>query len=446
MQWLGNYGYNNKKIGKWMATWNGKILNNVGGLYSNDGLKQGLWKELNRNYMNQGKVQVQVYESGSYLKNQRCGIWIYVFNGRKIGGGSYNKQGFKDGKWIELRDGFNKNSQVTYNGQYQNGKKVALWDIFYENKKIGGGLYNEGDDEIKIGRWIEESDGFYYFSQITFNGEYKKGKKIGLWESYFNWDGNQKIGGGLYDEVGDEIKIGRWIDFNKTYKTDSQVTYNGEYINGKKVGRWNIWFNEYDDGWNNKQMQILNIINNIKIFSGGGLYDQEGNEIKIGRWVEQSEAFFIYSQVTYVGEYKNNKKVGRWDIWYNSYDKGWKNKKIGGGTYNKGDDEIKIGKWTELSDRFNNYTEIIYQGEYKHNQKVGKWEITYDGIQSGGGQYDEDGKGIKIGNWIEFSESFHKYHQLIYDGQYKNGKKIGRWMEMDIKENKILDEILFDDN
>ncbi|CAD8129055.1 unnamed protein product [Paramecium sonneborni] len=48
---------------------------------------------------------------------------------------------------------------------------------------------------------------------------------------------------------------------------------------------------------------------------GGGSYDQEGNQKKIGKWVELDEGFNIQKKVTYVGEYDmNGMKVGRWDI------------------------------------------------------------------------------------------------------------------------------------
>lgn len=55
---------------------------------------------------------------------------------------------------------------------------------------------------------------------------------------------------------------------------------------------------------------------NFNLFSGGGSYDEEGQEIKIGKWTEKSDGYLDRSQVTYNGEYKNDKKVGRWDIMF----------------------------------------------------------------------------------------------------------------------------------
>lgn len=51
--------------------------------------------------------------------------------------------------------------------------------------------------------------------------------------------------------------------------------------------------------------------------SGGGFYDEEGNGYKKGKWVELYNGFYDSSQITYHGEYKNSKKVGRWNIYFN---------------------------------------------------------------------------------------------------------------------------------
>lgn len=48
---------------------------------------------------------------------------------------------------------------------------------------------------------------------------------------------------------------------------------------------------------------------------------------------------------------------------------------------------------------------------------------------SGGGAYDEEGDGIKIGKWIELQNKFDCYNQITYTGEYVNGKKVGIWVE-----------------
>ncbi|CAD8126111.1 unnamed protein product [Paramecium sonneborni] len=53
-------------------------------------------------------------------------------------GGGYYQEGTgstKMRRWIELQDGFNNYSQVIYNGDFQNGKKVGIWSIFYRKMR-----------------------------------------------------------------------------------------------------------------------------------------------------------------------------------------------------------------------------------------------------------------------------------------------------------------------
>ncbi|CAD8125043.1 unnamed protein product [Paramecium sonneborni] len=419
LAWQGEKAQNNKKHGKWKASWNGEGLMNVGGYYK-DGLKQGLWKEIIENY----STQAQVYLFGEYYKDLRRGKWSYIYKNNKIYGGLYNEEGQKKGKWIELSDGFMDYSQVIYIGQYNtNGIKVGVWQIFwFEGLQIGGGFYSEqlGAQEKKIGRWIELSKGFKQESQITYIGEYNiYGIKAGRWDTYFNWRENKKIGGGFYNEQeGSLIKIGRWMELSKNFRLDSQIIYNGGYnMKGQKIGKWDIF------RLGGEQI-------------GGGLYDeQEGGSRKIGRWIELSQNFYDYSQVTYNGEYnQNGQKVGRWNIMYNE---GLGYKQIGGGLYDEFEGySRKIGRWIELSDDFWMDSQVTYDGIYnKDGRKIDRWDIylNYGGNNKiGGGSYNEfEGSSRKNGKWIELWEKFEADCQITYCGQYnKEGKKVGIWIEM----------------
>lgn len=51
-------------------------------------------------------------------------------------------------------------------------------------------------------------------------------------------------GGGSYDKEGNVIKIGKWIEISDGYSMNSTVTYDGEYRDGQKIGRWNTLFNK----------------------------------------------------------------------------------------------------------------------------------------------------------------------------------------------------------
>ncbi|CAD8215573.1 unnamed protein product [Paramecium octaurelia] len=119
----------------------------------------------------------------------------------------------------------------------------------------------------------------------------------------------------------------------------------------------------------------------------------------------------------------------------------------GGGFYDESNNGNKSGQWIDLDDKFNPKKQVYYKGEYQNGKKVGYWEnffrrqsesfqkwqnLFYKVLNqfknlrdSGGGSYDE--KGIKFGYWIDFPEGFS--WSKIYEGEYQNGKKVGRWSE-----------------
>ncbi|CAD8159247.1 unnamed protein product [Paramecium pentaurelia] len=578
LRWQGEYGQNKKKLGKWIAFWNGEALIEVGGYFKN-GLKEGLWKQIFKSYWD----KAQVYESGVYVQNQKVGMWNYFYKKNKIGVGSYNQIGLKNGKWIELIDEFQDNCQVTYRGVYKNGKKIGNWDIFYQNKQIGGGLYDELGNELKIGTWIEISDGFYSDSQVIYYGEYKNGKKIGGWNLVYikfsidcgsydelgkgnkigswielsdgfyeyqeiiiygeyqdgkrvgRWDFEeigQVIGGGKYNDNGE--KIGKWIDLSDESDFSSEITYKGQYKKGNKIGKWGIYFtdgktkqigggqyDELDEGtkigkWieisenfsSEKKITYKGVYQNGKKVGrwdtldqnaviGGGSYDKEGNVIKIGKWIEISDGYSMNSKVTYDGEYRDGQKIGRWNTLFNNtvigggiYDdyngykiglwidlykdfrinkqtmyqgeyqnnvkigkwdilyRNWSDvfNEIGGGSYSEKGNGIKVGRWIELSDQFQMNQEIIYIGDYHNSKKVGRWDILYANLQIGGGSYDDNGDEIKIGKWIEESREFNNREQIIYIGEYLNGKKVGTWIEKTTSNRGITQEEIIYDN
>ncbi|CAD8097130.1 unnamed protein product [Paramecium sonneborni] len=430
LDWIGKYGENHKKVAKWDAKWNKQILQEVGGYYSESGLKIGQWKDLMKNYCS----QVIVIQEGEYFDDQKIGRWKYIYKNKMIGGGFYNKYGCKNGKWIDLNDEFWDESQIIYIGEYNNqGIKIGPWDIYYcltnneQYQQIGGGLYHSSQ-EIKIGKWVELWEGFRDRAVITFNGQYNLiGLKIGKWDILFyrlqkqKW--GEKIGGGTYDSILGN-KIGSWVELWKGFINEATVLYKGDYDrSGIKVGRWDIMYAKYD------YQQSTQI--------GGGSYDSTFG-FKIGNWVELWEGFSDKASIIYQGEYNlNGMKVGRWDIilmldrsWdmIFGFDEKGRYKQIGGGSYDS-TSGFKIGIWVELWEGFTDKASIIYQGEYNLNgMKVGRWDIKrLNRKKIGGGSYDST-LGVKIGSWVEFSEGFGDGVSIIYKGDYNmNGTKIGQW-------------------
>ncbi|CAD8101956.1 unnamed protein product [Paramecium sonneborni] len=496
LRWVGELGKNFQKTGLWTANWKGEQIKELGGQYSQEGKKKGKWKETIKNYYDKAKV----YEIGEYEDNQRKGIWKYVYEDKDIGGGQYDQKGVKQGKWIEILEGFWKNAQITYNGEYNmKGMKVGRWDIMYCQrekegyKQIGGGSYEQEEGEKKIGRWVELWEGFYEKAQITYNGEYNmKGVKVGRWDIMYcqrEKEGFKQIGGGSYGLEEGEKKIGRWVELWEGFYENAQVTYNGEYnMKGVKVGRWDILFEgqqiggglydqeesqnkigkwvELDEGFHHNpygssKQVTYNGEYNIKgikigrwnsVFMGeqigGGSYDQDGGQKKIGRWVELWENFYWNAQATNKGEYSmNGRKVGRWDIYYCEYGK-HEHKQIGGGSYDQDESQKKIGKWVELDEGFWYQKQVTHIGEYNKGMKVGRWDILFEGKKIGGGTYDQEESQKKIGKWVELDEKFEwKYKELTYNGEYNmKGMKIGIWVEMDIRKNEKRGEKKYDNS
>ncbi|CAD8128581.1 unnamed protein product [Paramecium sonneborni] len=478
LQWIGNYGQKKQKISKWTATWKGEKIQKVCGLYTNDGRKQGQWIEPIKNYWNKCKV----YEVGQYVDDKRIGTWKQFYQDKQIGIGEYNQKGQKFLKWIELSDNFWEYYQIIYDGQYINDKKVGLWDILWRQdinspfKIIGGGFYEVINQESsKIGKWIELSDEFLEFSQPIYCGEYKNGKKVGKWDILWRQYQNQPfqlIGGGTYDQNKENnIKIGKWIELK--FWRSKQIFYYGEYQKGKKIGRWNILFEGqmigggfYDDqnfddvkqgpwielkdrfGWDCQITYNGEYQNGQKVgrwdtlFEGqiiaGGYYknEQPGENVKIGNWRELSDGFQTDSQIIQYGEYKNGQKVGRWDIeWRKNQNQPFQ--LIGGGSY--GNDGqygvVKIEKWIEISDEFCDSSQITYVGSYLNGLKFGRWD-TYckqngENKLIGGGSYEnykEQGT-VKNGRWIDICDNYWTYSQITYVGEYQNAKKAGIWGE-----------------
>ncbi|CAD8135835.1 unnamed protein product [Paramecium octaurelia] len=142
----------------------------------------------------------------------------------------------KDSKWIEQHEQWRYNfREITYNGEYKNGKKIGYWKtIQKEEETIGGGLYDLNG--IQDGKWVELNDSYdQEDSAITYNGEYQNGRKCGKWETVY--DQNGVIGGGIYDEIG--LKNGEWVELYCEWKIDyKEITIKGEYNRGKKCGKW----------------------------------------------------------------------------------------------------------------------------------------------------------------------------------------------------------------
>ncbi|CAD8130671.1 unnamed protein product [Paramecium sonneborni] len=409
--WNGKYGRDDKKIGKWSAFWMEDDKIKVGGgWFDNNGQKYGKWIELSENY---SKVSKLTYV-GQYNNGIRIGQWDIYYNDTIIGLGVYNQKGMKNGEWTILHENFWNRCQIIYIGQFLDGKRISEWKTFYRFSYkdsfnfFSSGQYNQSGK--KIGEWNEFDENFWHDHEVISCGKYDSGKKIGKWIIKFRnffYEQFQIIGGGNYDENGK--KIGKWIELSEYFLSNCQTFLIGEYENGKRVGKWELYFQQNSKKEYKRKKNLI----------GGGVYDKNG--IKDGKWIELYgsnliETFTLCS-VFYQGSYIKGQRVGKWEIFQNS-------QKIGGGVYEQPD--IKTGPWIEIHNNYCNECRVFYTGEYKDGWKIGKWSTLdhYDYIL-GGGKYNN--QGLKIGKWIEICENYDEEYQIYQVGEFKNGIKIGKW-------------------
>ncbi|CAD8213758.1 unnamed protein product [Paramecium pentaurelia] len=402
LEWKGEQGTNNKKFGKWKAFWNQRRLQNVEGYYEN-GSKIGLWNELFKNYFSQAKV----FETGQYQNNYRVGKWKYIYKKAEIGGGKYSNEmhNMKIGQWIELDDEFRNQKQVIYNGEYNCGNKVGSWDICFRQDEInkftiiGGGQYDEKGNGLKNGLWIDLDEEFNCIKQVIMTGNYENGKKTGRWNIKYRLEINQS-----FSKIS-QLKIIAVVDniIKKVQKLEDGLIQMRDFIlKNKQLIMVNIkMVQKQVHGQltlekirkvNLNQLVVENIKKVLKLDNGLN-------------WMKNS----ILKNKQFMGE--NIKMVQKWVHG-------------GGGEYQNG---IKIGQWTDLDEEYNEEKEAIYKGNYQNGQKIGKWDICFRYYQenNGGGFYSKSG--IKVGQWTDLDEGFQNHRYRIIIGKYKNGKKFGLW-------------------
>ncbi|CAD8212989.1 unnamed protein product [Paramecium octaurelia] len=408
LRWEGQYGQELQKVGLWSAFWQGKKLD-IGGRYDKNGLKEDQWIELSNIYQS----QCQVTETGNYQQGRKTGFWQTIYKGQRIGGGWYdqrleNKVGF----WKEIHLNFNNQCQIFYEGEYINGMKSGQWGMYFKDdtsfdyKRIGGGVY-DNQNYLKQGQWDELYNQYQDSLEFIQTGVYQRGMREGRWDIYHNMDilssqQKQIRGGGEYAQ---SWKTGKWIE-----PITNQITCEGSYQEGQRVGQWAI------------KLMDQNI--------GGGFYDQNG--LKINIWTEIHEKYNKCNRISYIGEYLSGKKINVWKIQNNS-------DQIGGGLY---EDGLKSGKWVEIHESFQDNFQIIIEGEYDKGKKSGIWTskirqpsstqfrtMQVKMMDCGGGNYND---GLKTGEWIDLDQNYEKINQISYHGQYQEGKKVQIW---DIKTN-----------
>ena len=327
-----------------------------------------------------------------------------IDNHRKQGNNIFIKD--RDGNW-KLHTSMS--DFLTYEGEYQNGikngkgKEYKLISInLISNSKRNDKIIEKS--KINLIKELQKSE---FFENIRFKSE----NQVGI----ININKEEFIYYRKLEYVGEFNNGKRWNGKGK--ENNSFLFFEGEYLNGKF--------------WNGI----------IKLFNSKGNISFEGEYSQGKRKGKEYD-----NDINYIleGEYLDKKINGK----RIEYD--YKGKKIFEGEFLKGK---KNGKGIEYDDKGN----IIFEGEYSNDKKWNGKEYNYKGnkhFEQGyingvkkekiiikeyfkdklifEGEY-KDGK--KNGKGIEYFKN-----KLIYEGEYKDGKRNGKGIEYNFEGGKFVGE------
>ena len=284
---------------------------------------------------------------------------------------------------------FNENKKLIFDGEYFNGNIYnGKGKEFLKNELVFKGDYQQGIKYKGTGKEYSKKH------ILLFDGEYDEGQKI-EGKEYF------KHGGIKFDGLYKNSNYSK----GKEYNYDTQLIFDGRYNNGKrwkgkgkefnKIDKELIYEGEYDFGLKSngkiiiKKKQRSNK-NNI-IFEG---YYLNGEKYKGIEYNKSENSIFE-------GEFKKGVKFKGKEYYY------YKNDILKfQGEYQNG---IKY-KGKEYD-----YGRLIFDGTFDNGKKnYGKEYDVETGIMLFEGSYDN---GIK-----SHGKEYDKDRNLIFDGEYKNGK------------------------
>jgi hypothetical protein len=201
------------------------------------------------------------YDSTGVINNSQ------IFkNGILISEGIFDEKGFQQGPWKE----YYLTGELRSEGVYENGKRVALWKYYHQNKNIEQiGKFNKKGKPEGDWKWYFESGNilreetfinglpegemkeYNDSGAIVTKGNFVEGEKEGFW---FLQDGDDREEGNYRNSMKDEMwkyfysngKIshqGKYIENLENgkhvyYYDNGRVMQEGEFIMGNKEGNW----------------------------------------------------------------------------------------------------------------------------------------------------------------------------------------------------------------
>ncbi|MEJ1238170.1 hypothetical protein WBG78_08575 [Chryseolinea sp. T2] len=296
----------------------------------------GVWEF----YYETGKLKMR----GILFKGANYGMWEYFFeSGQKSMEGIINGRD-REGEWKLYYE----SGQLKEIGSYVKNQRQGHWKTYFEDGAIKGEI-DYTDDH---GRYIE----YYQSGKVRAEGPKAGSRSTGVWR-YFGDDGILQSEG--------EFKEGRKSGVWTNYYPSGKPSGNGTMINDVPTGQWEHWF---EDGKRSST-------------------ESYENGKKIGRWVSWSPSGNVKSEVIYTdgkGEYSefyesgklkvkgilvNETREGTWEYYYENGQRE--------GTCNyKADKGIYYGYFQSGG--------LQTKGPMEGDLKTGTWEIyENDGTLSG---------------------------------------------------------------
>jgi antitoxin component YwqK of YwqJK toxin-antitoxin module len=326
--------------------------------------------------------KVNYYESGNLLSKGKMdhglaeGEWEYYYESGTIGAkGNYSK-GLEDGSWQ----------------YYDEDGKLRSEKVYF--KGLEHGNYTEFNEEgLK-------------FQQ----GEYSYGRMSGIWTTFYP-SGSIMSQGNYYLDIPD----GEWV----YYHENGQISQKGKFENGENTGLWEVW----DENGVIMEESFHIPGEGVEWITyrepKGNLAVKEGNGKYLGYHPNGGIAVF--------GNIQDKKMTGDWTFFDEEgiarsvmrYENGKGKMWLIRNSY--GNEMVKNG-----TGKFVNYFDsglVEQEGEYMDGLKEGEWFLYFEGDGKPLMEESRYKKDLLEGRYV----THHASGKEALIGQYKTGKRIGKW-------------------
>ncbi len=391
-----------------------------------------------RNKVNPNGYNVFYYPNGvkaseGYMRNGKpTGFWKnYYPNGQLKSEG--NRKGFLlDSIWIF----FAPNGDTTEKINYYLGKKNG-WYYTYYTRLDSGAIGNIVKSKILYVDGQKQGKGYFYYPDgklwkiVPYNNNYIDGNVF-----VYSHDGrlveiiNYRYGNPIYTQYVNQYdkkgrKTGKWIKYYPNGQIAQEVNYSHGKINGYV-----------------KKYNKFGTLVQVEYYKMGKLVSNATNP-QVIRKLEESNLHLVEKkypngQIKFQGAYRDSIPVGLHKfyspdgkllkaVWYNNM-----GIKLGEGKVDK--HGKKQGLWTLFYSNGN----ILGKGQFKNDKKSGQWVYFYpNGKLLQKGQYNN---GLPTGKWI----TFYPNGKMLRVEYYINGLHDGKYFELSPNGDTVLSTAYID--